>query len=457
MRKEILRRGELAMTGIAVSLVLLAITAMPVSAALSSPVITDVRPSVLHPGDTTEVTLTVKNNGVRDARDVRLEFKVSDRQNISIVGSTVVQIPYLDSWSEKKAKVKVHVADGVHAGVYTIPVTYSWDECHYDPSGGYICLPSTYVYDPKTGVGFQVREPVSEVTFIVKGAPKLGLGEVYTEPVHIRPGDEKVKITVVIWNIGDADMKDINVRLECKDQFKASWSDADRAYRAGLKAEMGFSAIFHLDIMANAEPGIYTLPLIITYHDVENREHREEKEIELRVEGNPKLTLVSYSTDPEKVTAGDHPTLYLRIENVGSEAAIDARIQPRTPFKFDMESYYVGNLGIKETREVIMGFNVDAETPQGIYQQVMELQCTNRDNDTLSSVEYIPLEVFPKLMNVSSPPTNNISSSNNNTPAAPGNHSPSRSPMTGGFYALMALIAIGLLSALYIIRGRMNR
>ena len=93
---------------------------MPANATLSSVVITAVKPSVLHPGETTEVTLIVKNNGVRDARDVRIEFKVSDRQNVSIVGSTVVQIPSLDSWSEWRAKIKVHVEESVHEGVYTI-------------------------------------------------------------------------------------------------------------------------------------------------------------------------------------------------------------------------------------------------------------------------------------------------------------------------------------------------
>ena len=41
----------------------------------SSIVITDVHPTTLHPGETAEVTIVVKNNGGRDARDIRLEFQ----------------------------------------------------------------------------------------------------------------------------------------------------------------------------------------------------------------------------------------------------------------------------------------------------------------------------------------------------------------------------------------------
>jgi len=444
------REGAVAVVGVIVLCVsvimFMVMLVMPTNATLSSVVITAVKPSVLHPGETTEVTLIVKNNGVRDARDVRIEFKVSDRQNVSIVGSTVVQISSLDSWSERRAKIKVHVEEGVHEGVYTIPVTYSWKECYNDQNWGYICLPNTYVYDPKAGMGFQINKPVSELTFIVKGTPKLSFGEVYTEPAHIRPGDEKVKITAVIWNIGNANAKDIEVRLGCKDQFKASWSDAGRAYRARLNTGIGFSAVFYVDISENVEPGVYTLPLVISYSGMDNRGYKEEKEIQLRVEGKPELALASYTTEPGKITAGDHVRLRLRIENVGTEEARAVRVQPRAPFKFDMDSFYVGDLGVKEARDAIMGFIVDAKTSPGVYQQALELKCISRDNDTYSSVEHIPLEVLPVPMNASHMA--------NMTNTSAETHS-TQSPMVSGFYALMAII--GLLSALFILKERRSR
>jgi len=46
----------------------------PADAAFASVTITDARPTELHPGDTKEVTVTVMNNGGRDAKDIRLAF-----------------------------------------------------------------------------------------------------------------------------------------------------------------------------------------------------------------------------------------------------------------------------------------------------------------------------------------------------------------------------------------------
>jgi hypothetical protein len=44
-------------------------------AAFSSITIADAEPTELHPGDTRDVVLTVKNNGGMDARDIRLSFQ----------------------------------------------------------------------------------------------------------------------------------------------------------------------------------------------------------------------------------------------------------------------------------------------------------------------------------------------------------------------------------------------
>ena len=82
----------------------------------SSIVITDVRPTTLHPGETAEVTIVVKNNGGRDARDIRLEFQGTPQ--LSVVGATVAHINTLPAWSEKEVKVTVHVADDTPNGVY---------------------------------------------------------------------------------------------------------------------------------------------------------------------------------------------------------------------------------------------------------------------------------------------------------------------------------------------------
>ncbi|MBA7553608.1 hypothetical protein ES705_46202 [subsurface metagenome] len=53
-------------------------------AAFSSVTIAEVTPMELHPGDTKEVTVTVENNGGKDARDIKLAFQGT--KNVSLVG-----------------------------------------------------------------------------------------------------------------------------------------------------------------------------------------------------------------------------------------------------------------------------------------------------------------------------------------------------------------------------------
>ncbi len=65
-------RGKI--TLITCILILLALSS-PLNASFSSITITNVKPTELHPGDTKEVIVTVKNNGGMDARDIRLAFQ----------------------------------------------------------------------------------------------------------------------------------------------------------------------------------------------------------------------------------------------------------------------------------------------------------------------------------------------------------------------------------------------
>ncbi|MBE9592244.1 MAG: hypothetical protein IMF19_02080, partial [Proteobacteria bacterium] len=62
----------------------------PVDATFSSIAITNVNPTEFSPGDTSKVVLTVKNNGGRDASDIRLSFQGTEI--ISPVGPKVVNI-----------------------------------------------------------------------------------------------------------------------------------------------------------------------------------------------------------------------------------------------------------------------------------------------------------------------------------------------------------------------------
>lgn len=375
----------------------------PVSAAArSSIVITDIMPTELHPGDTRDVILTVKNNGAGDARDVRLNFQVEDKKNVTLVGRTEVQIPALNAWREKKVKIKVHVEEGIPNGVYVIPVKYSWYEYYFDPElGYYITIPNNLFYLPDGG-SFWGNPVTSDISFTVKGSAIITIGEVYTEPVHVRQGYKNVKMTVQVWNTGEANAKDVMAKLSCNDKIKPSRSGSDQVYIGKMTPGKGVTALFYVDIAEDVKAGFCSIPLRIQYKDTGNVESELEKSIDVVVEGKPKLEVLSHYTEPTNISAGDYVRLHVKVRNTGSEAAksVSVRVTEAAdaPFNFSKKSDNVGDLKVNKVGNAILEFSVDANATNKVYPQGLEIRCAgDPDAGNYTFDKKIQLEVFSDM------------------------------------------------------------
>ena len=338
---------------------------MPVSGALSSVVITDVEPTEFHPGETKEVVLTVKNEGGDDAKDVKLEFQVQDAEYVSLVGPTVLQINTLNSWCSKEVKITVHVKEGTPTGVYCLPIKSEWVEYSVVPGYGYVAEGK--------------KSAQLGISFSVKGDVIINVGKVYTEPAHVRPGDEDVEIHVAVLNTGEAAAKDVEVKLICNEQFEPSWSGTDREYIGRLEPGSGTWAIFNVDIADKINAKMYSIPLYIVYKDTKNIPYGIKTSIDVLVERKPELEIVSSYTEPENISPGDYAILHVRVQNVGSEEAesVSVRVtgEAEVPFDFAVKSDHIGNLKVNETGDAILEFDVDKDAAKKIYQQGLEIRC----------------------------------------------------------------------------------
>ncbi len=358
---------------------------VPADAAFSSVTITDVKPTELHPGDTKEVIVTVKNNGGRDARDIRLAFQGTE--TVSLIGSTVVHINTLNSWCWKEVEITVHVKEEAPNGVYPIPVTCKWRGYYFDPSEGYV---ATDTINVSLGISFNVI-----------GRVVINIGDISTDPTDIRPGDEDVEIRAFIENSGEAAAKDIEAILICEDKFKPAWSGTDRSYIGRLNSGDSKEAIFHIDIADNVESNTYRIPLQIRYKDTKGGEYEVMREINILVEPKPEFEIVSYYTEPANISAGDTGVkLHVRIRNIGSEKAESVSVRStgevEVPFEFDVKSDYVGNLKVEEEWTAVLKFDVDTDASLKAYQQGIEIRCTG-DRDLGDYNVYL----FDKMIPVS--------------------------------------------------------
>ena len=342
----------------------------PAEAAFSSVTITDVTPTELHPGDTCKVTVTVKNNGGMDARDIRLAFQGTE--TVSLIGPTVVHINTLNSWCSKEVEITVHVKEEAPNGVYSIPVACSWRGYYFDPKKGYV---ATDTITAQLGISFNI-----------KGRVVMNIGDITTDPADIRPGDENVELRVFIENSGEAAAKDVEAVLICNGNnenasFKPSWSGTDRSYIGRLNSGGKAKAIFHIDVAENVESNTYSIPLRIRYKDTNGKEYEVMRSVEILVEPKPEFEIVSYYTEPAKISAGDKGVkLHVKVRNVGSEKAesVSVRItgEADVPFDYDVKSDYLGNLKIGEDSVGILKFDVDKDALPKTYPQGIEIRCT---------------------------------------------------------------------------------
>ncbi|MCD6210412.1 MAG: COG1361 S-layer family protein [Methanophagales archaeon] len=342
----------------------------PAEAAFSSITVTHVTPTELHPGDTCKVTVTVKNNGGMDAKDIKLAFQGTE--TVSLIGPTVVHINTLNSWCSKEVEITVHVKEEALNGVYSIPIACSWRGHYFDPKKGTV---TTDIITAQLGISFNI-----------KGRVVINIGDITTDPADIRPGDENIEIRAFIENSGEAAAKDIEAVLICDGNsnnasFKPSWSGTDRSYIGRLNSGEKAEAIFHIDVAENAESNTYSIPLRIRYKDTNGKEYEVMRSVEILVEPKPEFEIISYYTEPAKIRAGDKGVkLHVKVRNVGSEKAesVSVRItgEADVPFDYDVKSDYLGNLKIGEDSVGILKFDVDKDALPKTYPQGIEIRCT---------------------------------------------------------------------------------
>jgi len=99
------------------------------------------------------------------------------------------------------------------------------------------------------------------------------------------------------------------------------------------------------------------------------------------VEPKPEFEIVSYYTEPAKISADDKGVkLHVKVRNVGSEKAesVSVRItgEADVPFDYDVKSDYLGNLKIGEDGVGILKFDVDKDALPKTYPQGIEIRCT---------------------------------------------------------------------------------
>ena len=193
----------------------------------------------------------------------------------------------------------------------------------------------------------------------------LGIANIETNPVAVRPGDDFVELNTYIENTGNKNAKSIEAVLNLPIELKHSYTNNNRLWIGKLAVNESKKATFFVDVDEDADSKKYDLELTFNYMDLDDNKYSKEITIPFLVKEKPNIEVIDVKGTG---LAGSKITLEVTLKNTGTEdaEAVDARIikQSSQPFSFDLRSNYVGELQVGETGKAVFTINIDKEAEQ---------------------------------------------------------------------------------------------
>jgi len=225
----------------------------------------------------------------------------------------------------------------------------------------------------------------------------------------IKPGD-RFNVTLKLKNSGSGNANNVTVNIRSDYQSPFSPINPDNFYTKGIGPEENYE--IHADFMSNknAKLGLYSIPIDIQYSDENGISKKQTETVEVRIRGEPKISITSISYDPSNIEEGDPVTLVIKIKNSGTDDADFVKVSVDLPFEGE-SSVFLGKIKPGKTVPAVFTFNGDKK---GSYLYGITVHCENDgmvesipaiskmvvdrpSNDTASFLERLQSFIFYKI------------------------------------------------------------
>ncbi|MDD3178639.1 MAG: hypothetical protein PHR26_03920 [Candidatus ainarchaeum sp.] len=203
-------------------------------------------------GKNSEVSLTIKNLGGKNAKDIFITLDNSEDTYINILDLKTKYIENLEIGSEQIIKFRINVSKNASLNSYTLPITIEYK----DNDGN---------YETNRNIGIEIIDNPEIITNI------LSVGENYKLKAN-----STEKISLEIYNIGNVDAESVYINLI---------SDIANApsYFIGSIEKDNYDSI-ELDLQTrNITLGEYNITLEVYYKDRNLKEQMIQKEITIEI------------------------------------------------------------------------------------------------------------------------------------------------------------------------------
>jgi hypothetical protein len=212
----------------------------------------------------------------------------------------------------------------------------------------------------------------------------IDITTIQTVPSEVRPGDNYVKISSHIENVGEKDAKEVIINLDLPEKLQSSYTNNNRVWVGRVNSGEAKEITFFIDVDETNSEGIHDIKYLIDYMDVDNNKYKKITELPFLVKSRPYIEVVEYTGEG---LAGTTNKLYVKIKNIGSESAesVDVRIikQNSQPFTIDVRSDYVGELEPNEEATAIFDISVnrDAELKEHDFKLIIRSKGDTDEGD----------------------------------------------------------------------------
>lgn len=215
----------------------------------------------------------------------------------------------------------------------------------------------------------------------------LSIGDIESDPSRIKPGDDNVKLTVTILNLGDGRAQGLKAQLVgLPDGIEFSESYSGSELLGNVEADGTADATFYIDVDESVEPKEHLAGLKVEYKYKPDEEENdfvfEQKTLPLRISVKPVplYEITATALTPEELTAGDDEVkLKITITNVGHETGDSVKLKAygktEQPFSFEQSSDFIApSLEPGESGDATLVFDVDDDANLQTYYLDLEIK-----------------------------------------------------------------------------------
>lgn len=199
------------------------------------------------------------------------------------------------------------------------------------------------------------QQTVITIPVTIYREPILQLSNIRFNASKIKP-DDAIQMSFDIGNSGKGGAKDVRISLQNSSAY--TYIGNNELYASSISPSESKPFRFLLQIGSDTKPGIYSIPLQLSYYYEDGKQNKTEtKNANMEIFGKARLDISNIKIDPAKPVEGDFISLIVKVENTGTGDAKSVRVGMDSQFIKNRVS--LGKIAADEDASAVFSFNAN--------------------------------------------------------------------------------------------------